>query len=163
MTSSTDPTSRTAGYTLAELLIVVTVSGIIMAIAVRGWGPMLDATLSLKARAGASADLRVTVGSLLEDLGCADQVIRTGEGGVWIIREEACARALGAWNGSDDPGVLWTFESEVLRRHDLASTANIMIAPLSAFDVTETEELISVRIAVGEGLDASEMTLQWTL
>lgn len=158
-----DPSRRHAGYTLAELLIVVTLSSIVVSIALRGWAPLSRSTLALRDRAAANAELRLTIDALLDDFGCAANAEQTVDGDLWIVREQVCAELLGTWEDDADAGVLWTFDSGDVLRIDLTSGQTALVGRLETFEVTEEEGVVDVRMVVGAAPDAYEYTLSWEL
>lgn len=154
---------RRAGYTLAELLITVTVASIVVTIALRGWGPLSQSTLSLKARAAGNAELRLAIDAVLADVGAAETVSRTVDGDLWIVREQQRAEVLGTWIADEDAGVLFTLADGRLTRIDLTSSQEIVVARLDTFDVTETVDEVDILFGYGSGADAFSYTLTWEL
>ena len=78
------------GFTLLELLVGVTVSSIVITLAMLAWKPMSSATLHLRDRAHDTTELRLAVDLLLADLGGADTALPTSEPDeLHIVREQA--------------------------------------------------------------------------
>ena len=153
---------RATGFTLVELLVVVTLSSIIMTLAIRAWQPMSAETLSLRDRARAAGELRLAVDALLSDLGGAETVTESVAGDeLYITREQAVAERLGAWSGGD-LGILYSLVSGDLVRNDLALGITVTIATdLGAIEVDESGGETSLRLETGADLTYREVTLRW--
>lgn len=151
------------GFTLLELLIGVTVSSIIVMLAMMAWKPMSRATLLLRDRARDVTEMRLAVESLVQDLGGADTALPTSEEGeLHIVREQPVAELAGAWNGVADPGILYTLSGGSLARQDVSSGDTVLLAAgLREFEVERVADQTHVRLAVGEGLGERRVELVW--
>lgn len=150
------------GFTLVELMVTMTLASIVMTLSLRAWKPMSHATLELRDRARAVAELRLAVDGLLQDLGGADSVVVTVDGDLAIFREQAVAEVVGAWSGGD-LGILYSLDGEQLLREDLALGTSVVTATrLEAFEVTDGASGVDVRLAVGSDLTYREVTLTWS-
>jgi prepilin-type N-terminal cleavage/methylation domain-containing protein len=153
---------RSRGFTLVELMVTVTVSSIVMTLALRAWKPMSHATFELRDRARAVAELRLAVDALLADLGGAESVAVTLDGELQIFREPAVAGLAGAWDDGD-LGILYSLAGEDLLRQDLALGSSVILATrLGSFAAVESAPDVDVTLSVGSKLSYREVTLRWT-
>jgi len=155
---------RSAGFTLLELLVGVTVSSIVLTLAMLAWKPMSRSTLLLRDRARDTTELRLAVESLLADLGGADTALPTSEPEeLHIVREQPVAELAGAWSAGADEGILYSLSSGRLQRRDVALGTEVIVASgLVAFDVERvagSETHLTLR--VGEGLGERQVELVW--
>jgi prepilin-type N-terminal cleavage/methylation domain-containing protein len=151
------------GFTLLELLVGVTVSSIVITLAMLAWKPMSSSTLHLRDRARDTTELRLAVGLLLADLGGADTALPTSElDELHIVREQAVAELAGAWSGGDD-GILYVLDDGALERRDLALGTSVVVASgLAAFDIERVAgSETHVTLRVGEGLGERQVELVW--
>ncbi len=150
------------GHTLVELLVVVTISAILVNIAMLAWKPISASTLSLRDRASEDAELRFAVEALLADFGGADAALPTLDGDLRITREQAVAELAGAWDGDDD-GIVWSLTDGDLIRHDEAlDTEIVMASGLTGFVVTRPGDAEThVLLSAGSGAGARSVTLAW--
>ena len=149
------------GFTLVELMVTVTLSSIVMTLALRAWRPMSHATLELRDRARAAAELRLAVDSLLQDMGGADTVVVTAGGELQIVREQAVAEVLGAWDDGD-LGILYSLVGDSLLREDLALGTSVVVATrLDDFVPDDSGPDVDITLSVGSELSYREVTLTW--
>jgi len=155
-------TRHARGHTLVELLVVVTISAILVNIALLAWKPISASTLSLRDRAADDAELRFAVEALLADFGGADAALPTLDGDLLITREQAVAELAGAWDGDDD-GIVWSLVEGDLLRHDEALDTEVVIATgLTDFAVTRPGGIEThVLLSAGSGAGARSVTLAW--
>jgi prepilin-type N-terminal cleavage/methylation domain-containing protein len=158
------PRRPASGFTLLELLIGVTVSSIIVTLAMLAWKPMSRSTLLLRDRARDTTELRLAVETMLQDLGGADSALPTSDPDeLHIVREQAVAELAGAWSGGADEGILYALSDGHLERRDVALGTSLIVAGgLKTFEVervagTETH----VTLSVGEGLGERQVELVW--
>ncbi|HTE04950.1 MAG TPA: type II secretion system protein [Planctomycetota bacterium] len=149
-------------HTLVELLVAVTISSLLVNVAMMAWRPISHSTLTLRDRAADETELRLAVEALLADLGGAQTALPTAGGELRIVREQAVAELAGAWDGSDD-GISWSLQDGKLVRLDLAlGTELVVAAGLTDFDVTRpggTET--HVLLGIGADDDARTLELVW--
>ena len=153
-----------SGFTLLELLVGVTLSSIVIMLAMLAWKPMSRTTLQLRDRARDTTELRLAVESLLADLGGADTALPTSEPGeLHLVREQAVAELAGAWSGGGDAGILYTLSGSDLQRQDAAlGTAVIVASGLVDFEVERVAgSETHVTLSVGEGLGERRVELVW--
>ena len=153
-----------AGFTLLELLIGVTISSIIITLAMLAWKPMSSSTLLLRDRARDTTELRLAVETMLQDLGGADTALPTSEPDeLHIVREQAVAELAGAWSGAGDEGILYALSDGQLERRDVAlGTSMVVASGLETFEVERVAGIEThVTLSVGEGLGERQVELVW--
>jgi len=156
--------TRARGFTLVELLVGVTLSSIIVTIAMLGARPMGRSTLMLRDRARDTTELRLAVESLLQDLGGADTALPTMQPEeLHLMREQAVAELAGAWSGGSDAGILYSLSDGDLRRQDVALGTEVLVASgLTTFEVERVAgSETHVTLSVGEGLGQRQVELVW--
>ena len=122
---------------------------------------MSHATLELRDRARAAAELRLAVDSLLQDMGGADTVVVTAGGELQIVREQAVAEVLGAWDDGD-LGILYSLVGDSLLREDLALGTSVVVATrLDDFVPDDSGPDVDITLSVGSELSYREVTLTW--
>ena len=152
------------GFTLVELLVGVTLSSIVITIAMLGARPMGRSTLMLRDRARDTTELRLAVESLLQDLGGAGTALPTIQPDeLHVVREQAVAELAGAWSGGADAGILYTLSDGDLRRQDVALGTEVLVASgLTTFEVERVAgSETHVTLSVGEGLGQRQVELVW--
>ena len=156
--------ARDRGFTLVELLVGVTLSSIVITIALLGARPMSRSTLGLRDRARDTTELRLAVESLLQDLGGADTALPTMQPEeLHVVREQAVAELAGAWSGGADAGILYALSDGDLRRQDVALGTEVLVASgLTTFEVERVAgSETHVTLSVGEGLGQRQVELVW--
>ena len=158
---------RTRGFTLAELLVVVTVSAIVVVTALRAWAPIHTNTEHLRQRAHHVSELRLAVDWILADLADAVAVAETVDSELWIQRSPERIAALGlttpilGWYPPDG-GVTYALSGTDLVRTDVDEGTPIVVATaIQAFEVSEPGDGVHVDIVVGTGLGERAIELVW--
>jgi prepilin-type N-terminal cleavage/methylation domain-containing protein len=152
------------GFTLLELLVGVTVSSIVITLAMLAWKPMSRSTLLLRDRARDTTELRLAVESLLQDLGGAETALPTSNPDeLHIVREQPVAELAGAWSGGFDAGILYVLSGTRLSRQDVALGTSVVVAGgLRDFEIERVAgSETHVTLRVGEGLGERRVELVW--
>ena len=147
--------------TLIELMVAMTLSSIVMMLALRVQGPQQRAIIDLRDRAYAAGELKLACEWLRHDL-AGGRLVRMNGPFLHIEREAQVARQYGAWAGTWDLGIGYRLDGKNLLRINWKNAeAHAVATGLTAFDVTIQGERVSVRIAVGEGFAGRAVTLVW--
>lgn len=156
-------TRREHGHTLLELVLALSVGGLLLTLALASTREVEAASRKLQARAGDIAERELVLTSLLRDLGAAARVRPRERGALLIEREPVRARALGITPADADPGVLYTWVDGLLLREDLALDTQLVLGRrVTAFRVDDLAGM-ETEIELGFGSDGSErvLTLIW--
>ncbi len=138
-----------AGLTLVELLVGVTLSSILMTIAMQGWRWSQGSTLALRDRSQVVSELRVAFESLLQDLGGAETALPSGDN-LTITREQAVAEVQGAWSAGTDDGIVYSLDGENLVREDLELGSIVVVAKgIDEFAVSRAGGMTHIVITAG--------------
>ena len=156
--------ARARGFTLVEVLVVVTLSSVLVIAAMRGWRPIQQNTLHLRDRARIAAELRLATDWLLADLGAAETVTEPFDDELHIARSRARAILLGTWNGLWDPGVTYVLSGDDLIRTDDDSGAQLIVASnVTLFEIDDPGDGLHVALEAGGGLELRRIELVWDL
>jgi prepilin-type N-terminal cleavage/methylation domain-containing protein len=151
---------RQQGHTLVELLVVVTIAGLLINVAMLAWRPLSASTLALRDRAQHTSELHLVVESLLQDLGGAATALPTLDGELLITREQAVAELAGAWDGADE-GILYALvDGDLLRRDEALGLELVLASSVSSFEISRvsgTETHIALSAGSGSGQRSVEL------
>lgn len=149
------------GFTLVELLVVLTLSAILLLLGMRAFAWQQQSVLSLRSQAHVGTELRLAAEWLLSDLGAAASVTAAGSDIVLIEREQKMAELLGTWSGGADAGLRYFLHDGYLVRRDLSTGIALPVAVMDAFDVTEEDDGLHMTLALGSGLQFRTLSFVW--
>ena len=151
--------ARETGLTLVELLVVASIAGLLVNVAMIAWRPMSASTLALRDRAQASAELHLVVEALLADLGGAATALPGVDGELLVTREQAVAELAGAWDGGDAGIVYELLDGALLRRDEALDLEVVLADGIASFDVTRVSGT-ETHIALSAGSGSSERSVE---
>jgi prepilin-type N-terminal cleavage/methylation domain-containing protein len=150
---------RQSGFTLIELMISLTLSCIVMMLAVKVQGAQQHSIVALRTRAYAVAELRMAVEWLRHDLAGGD-IVSWQDPWLKIEREAPVASQYGAWTGSLDLGVSYRLDVRNLLRIDWKTAeAHAVATGITTFEVTEVGNEVTVRLGVSDDDDMNGRTI----
>ena len=154
---------RESGHTLLELVIALSVGGMLLTLAMSATREVESASRKLQARASDIAERELVLTSLLRDLGAAARVGPRERTSLHIVREPLRARALGIHPADADPGVLYSWIDGLLLREDLALDQGFVLGRrVTDFRVDDLAGMeTEIEFAFGTGAEQRVLTLVW--
>lgn len=150
---------RQGGFTIVELMISLTMSSVLIMLAVKVQGAQQHSIVALRTRAYAVAELRLAVEWLRHDLAAGDKV-HFNDPWLKIEREGPLARQYGAWTGSYDFGISYRLDGRNLLRIDWKTAeAHAVATGISTFEVSEFSDEVTIRLGVGDEDDMNGRTV----
>jgi prepilin-type N-terminal cleavage/methylation domain-containing protein len=142
--------TRQSGFTIVELMISLTVSSVLIMLAVKVQGAQQHSIVALRTRAYAVAELRMAVEWLRHDMAAGD-IVSWQDPWLKIEREGPLSSQYGAWTGSWDFGVSYRLDVRNLLRIDWKTAeAHAVATGITTFQVSESGGEVTIRLGVGD-------------
>ena len=148
-----------SGFTMVEIMISLTLSSILIMLAVKVQRGQQHSITALRTRAYAAAELRIATEWLRHDLAAGDRV-SWNDPWLKIEREGPLAQQYGAWTGSWDFGVSYRLDVRNLLRIDWKTAeAHAVATGIDRFEVVDDGSFVTITLGVDDDDDMNGRVL----